>query len=94
MATHPPQYVTLTPDVTSLISFPVDLGGVEILNIDGSDEVWIRFGGSGDVIPMSPGTYVLPATIGYLNTDPETSGPTKVYLCSPGAVRVGVRGTR
>lgn len=92
MATHPPQYLTLQADVTASVTFTADLDEVEILNIDGTDEIWVRFGGTGDVVPMTTGLYVVPATIGYLSTDPETSGPTKVWLRSGTALRVGVRG--
>ncbi len=92
MAKHPPKYVTLQANVTATVTFPIDLGKIEILNIDGDDEIWIAFGDGGDVTPMSEGTYVLPSIIGYLTTDPETSGPTIVRLKSSTSQRVGVRG--
>lgn len=92
MATHPPQYLTLQAGVTASVTFSTDLAEVEILNIDGTDEIWVRFGGSGSITPMTTGTYVVPASIGYLSTDPETSGPTVVWLMSDTALRVGIRG--
>ncbi len=92
MALDSPQHTTLVADETTTVTFDEDYSQVEVLNVDGTDEIWVSFGDGGDIDYGTTGDYVLPAVIGYLTTAPRTSGPTVVRLKSPGTPRVSVRG--
>lgn len=85
-----PQHLTLTANVEAVLTFDINAGKVEILNLDGTAEVYV----SVDNTPVTIGAngfHVLPAAISSLELDDKTTGNTVVRLRSAGTPRMSVR---
>lgn len=86
-----PQHVTLTANVVATVIFDVDADLVEILNIDGSAEVWATIDTSTPAVGGN-GSWLLPAAVGSIELRPPGTGtaPTTIKLISAGTPRVSV----
>lgn len=85
------RHVTLVADAVTTVNLPTNAGRVEVLNRDGTAEVWFTTDGT---TPTADGddAHVVPAAISSVEVSDETSGQTSVVklLCAA-AQRVSVR---
>lgn len=86
-----PQHATLVAATVTTMTFDVDFGEMEVLNVDGAAEVYFRFGTTAPTVGGT-GCQVLPAAIGSVNVKPSTSGPTVLKFISSGTPKVSARG--
>lgn len=86
-----PQHATLVANTVTTLTFDTDFRLVEVMNVDGSAEVYFRFGGTAPTVG-GEGCHVLPAAIGYVQLEPRTDGATVCKLISSGTPKVSVRG--
>ncbi|PZG05387.1 hypothetical protein C1I95_32745 [Micromonospora craterilacus] len=84
------EHATLTANVERIFTFPINAGRVEVLNRDGSAEVWFKVNNTAATVG-GDGCHVLPAAINSLEVDDETSGSTVVRVISSGTPAVSVR---
>lgn len=90
MAATSPQHFTLTANTPTTATFDVDYAAVEVLNVDGSAEVYFTADGTAPTIGGT-GCHVLPAAIGAVEVRVNMDGPTVVKLISTGTPKVSVR---
>jgi hypothetical protein len=84
--------VTLVADTVSTVTLPAPAPStVEIVNVDGSAEVYVSVDGTNPTVD-GDGFWVLPAAIGFLQLDPRasSSGTATVKLISSGTPKVSV----
>ncbi len=86
-----PQHGQLTGGVVAVLTFDRDFDKGEVLNRDGTDEIWGRFG-TVDPTVGGTGCFVLPAAVNADVLDVYTSGNTVVRLISAGTPKYSVRG--
>ncbi len=86
-----PQHATLVADTPTVMTFDQDFDQIEVLNVDGAAEVYVRVGATNPTVGGT-GSDVLPAAINALPIRVYTSGNTVVRLISAGTPKVSVRG--
>lgn len=90
MPADSPQYVTLTANTVATVNFADDANVIEVLNRDGTAEVWFTVDGTTPSVEGT-GSQLCPAAIGAREIEPPTSAPTTVKLLSTGTPKVAVR---
>jgi hypothetical protein len=81
---------TLEPDEIEEVNLGVDVGEVEVMNVDGAEAIYVRTDGE-DPEVEGEDSYVIPAVIGSTAIIPvRTAGPTVVKLISAGTVAFSV----
>jgi hypothetical protein len=86
-----PQHATLAAGVVATLVFDKDFDRVEVLNVDGTAEVYFTVDGTTPAVGAT-GTQVLPAVITNLEVEPPSNANTVVKLLSLGTPKVSVRG--
>lgn len=75
---------TLTATVVESIDMGVDVGEVDVLNVDGADAIYVRVDGTDPAVGADD-SYAIPAVAGAAITIPvRTDGNTEVRLISAG----------
>ncbi len=84
------QHATLVANTVTQLTFTTNGARVEVLNVDGTAEVYFRTDGTN---PTVGGTncHLLPATVNSCEAADESTGDTVVRLISAGTPRVSVR---
>lgn len=85
-----PQHATLIAATVATLTFDYDAGEVEVVNVTGTSEVYVRTDGT-DPTVGGTGCDVLPAAIGFVRIKVRTDGPTVVKLISAGTPKVSVK---
>ncbi len=86
-----PQHFTLVANTVKTFTLDADYGEVEVVNLDGSAEVYFTTDGSTPAL-AADGSQVLPAAVGWVSLPPRTSGNTVVKAICGSAQRISVRG--
>lgn len=85
------RHITLTASTVATVTMDRDYSYLEVVNVDGAAAVYFTVNGAAPTVAGND-TFVLPAAIGGLETQPESSDVTTVRLISAGTPRVSVRG--
>lgn len=86
-ATH----VQLTANTVATVTLDADYQNVEVVNRDGSGEVFFTYDGSTPTV-AGDGTVLLPAALSGVTVNPETAPVSVIKLISAGTPKVSVRG--
>lgn len=84
-------HLTLTAATVDQVTLPGNYGRVEVLNRDGSDEIYFTVDGATPTVG-GDGTHVLPAQIGAVVVPSSGRGATVVRLISAGTPAYSIRG--
>ncbi|MFJ1539295.1 hypothetical protein ACIODS_12200 [Micromonospora chalcea] len=84
------QYATLTANTERSFTFATNAGWVEVLNLDGTAEIYFTVDNSSPGIGAD-GSHVVPAAVAAVEVRDESTGNTVVKLKSAGTPRVAVR---
>ncbi|MEU7170316.1 hypothetical protein ABZ949_02345 [Micromonospora tulbaghiae] len=84
------QYATLTANTERTFTFATNAGWVEVLNLDGSAEVYFTTDNTSPGVGAD-GSHVVPAAVAAVEVRDESTGNTVVKVRSAGTPRVGVR---
>jgi hypothetical protein len=82
----------LTADTVATVTLDGNFGRIEVLNRDGSAEVYFTTDNS-DPVVLGANSHVLPAAIGAVEVADDTSGSSSIVkMISTGTPAVSVRG--